>query len=52
MATNCVISFDQNEYGTYFTGQLLTGKVVLTLNKSKKFKGINKYVFEETTKTK
>uniref|UniRef100_A0A1L8EHC8 Putative arrestin domain-containing protein 3 n=1 Tax=Haematobia irritans TaxID=7368 RepID=A0A1L8EHC8_HAEIR len=40
MASNCVISFDQNEYGTYFTGQLLTGKVIITLNKSKKFKGI------------
>uniref|UniRef100_T1P880 Arrestin (Or S-antigen) n=1 Tax=Musca domestica TaxID=7370 RepID=T1P880_MUSDO len=40
MANNCVITFDQNEYGTYFTGQLLTGKVILTLNKSKKFKGI------------
>ncbi|XP_013118292.2 arrestin domain-containing protein 17 [Stomoxys calcitrans] len=40
MAANCVISFDQNEYGTYFTGQLLTGKVVINLNKSKKFKGI------------
>ncbi|XP_023292038.2 arrestin domain-containing protein 17 [Lucilia cuprina] len=40
MANNCVITFDQNEYGTYFTGQLLTGKVVITLNKPKKFKGI------------
>lgn len=40
MANNCVISFDQNEYGTYFTGQLLTGKVIITLNKTKKFKGI------------
>lgn len=39
MATNCVITFDQNEYGTYFTGQQLTGKVVITLNKTKKFKG-------------
>lgn len=40
MANNCVINFDQNEYGTYFTGQLLTGKVIFTINKTKKFKGI------------
>ncbi|KAM7361984.1 arrestin domain-containing protein 17 [Cochliomyia hominivorax] len=40
MANNCVITFDQNEYGTYFTGQQITGKVVITLNKPKKFKGI------------
>ncbi|TMW45822.1 hypothetical protein DOY81_009103 [Sarcophaga bullata] len=40
MANNCVITFDQNEYGTYFTGQHITGKVIITLNKPKKFKAI------------
>lgn len=42
MAHNCVILFDQNEHGTYFTGQVITGKVIITLNKTKKFKGIIK----------
>ncbi|CAD6995997.1 unnamed protein product [Ceratitis capitata] len=37
---NCVILFDQNDFGTYFTGQTVSGKVVITLEKSKKIKGI------------
>ncbi|XP_036329503.1 arrestin domain-containing protein 5 isoform X2 [Rhagoletis pomonella] len=37
---NCIIMFDQNEFGTYFTGQIVSGKVVVTLEKSKKLKGI------------
>ncbi|XP_037949211.1 arrestin domain-containing protein 17-like [Teleopsis dalmanni] len=40
MANNCVIVFDQNEHGTYFTGQTVTGKVIVTLSKARKLKGI------------
>lgn len=34
-----MIQFDQNDHGTYFTGQVVTGRVFVTLNKAKKFKG-------------
>ncbi|XP_054741379.1 arrestin domain-containing protein 17 [Anastrepha obliqua] len=37
---NCTVVFDRNEFGTYFTGQIVTGKVIITLEKSKKLKGI------------
>ncbi|KAH8330726.1 hypothetical protein KR067_006901 [Drosophila pandora] len=40
MSKNCMITFDQNEHGTYFTGQVITGKVIVNLNKSKKLRGI------------
>lgn len=36
---NCVIVFDQNDFGTYFTGQIVSGKVIITLEKAKKLKG-------------
>lgn len=35
----CEIKFEQNPYGIYFAGQVLTGQVVLTLQKPKKVKG-------------
>ncbi|XP_011209310.2 arrestin domain-containing protein 17 [Bactrocera dorsalis] len=37
---NCVVVFDQNDFGTYFTGQIVSGKVIITLEKTKKLKGI------------
>lgn len=37
---NCVIVFDENDFGTYFTGQTVSGKVIITLEKTKKLKGI------------
>nr|XP_014098602.2 arrestin domain-containing protein 17 [Bactrocera oleae] len=37
---NCVIVFDQNDFGTYFTGQIVSGKVIITLEKAKKLKAI------------
>ncbi|XP_017053004.1 arrestin domain-containing protein 17 [Drosophila ficusphila] len=40
MSKNCMITFDQNEHGTYFTGQVITGKVIVNLNKTKKLRGI------------
>jgi len=39
MSKNCMITFDQNEHGTYFTGQVITGKVIVNLNKTKKLRG-------------
>ncbi|EDV93348.1 arrestin domain-containing protein 17 [Drosophila grimshawi] len=45
MSNNCIISFDQNEHGTYFTGQVVTGKVVVNLNKTKKLRGIKLQIF-------
>ncbi|EDW38186.1 GL12454 [Drosophila persimilis] len=40
MSKNCMITFDQNEHGTYFTGQVVTGKVIVNLTKTKKLRGI------------
>ncbi|KAI8044582.1 arrestin domain-containing protein 17 [Drosophila gunungcola] len=40
MSKNCMITFDQNEHGTYFTGQVITGKVIVNLTKTKKLRGI------------
>ncbi|EDW59560.1 arrestin domain-containing protein 17 [Drosophila virilis] len=40
MSNNCLITFDQNEHGTYFTGQVVTGKVIVNFNKTKKLRGI------------
>ncbi|KAH8344320.1 hypothetical protein KR084_009658 [Drosophila pseudotakahashii] len=40
MSKNCMITFDQNEHGTYFTGQVISGKVIVNLNKTKKLRGI------------
>ncbi|ALC47981.1 CG10086 [Drosophila busckii] len=40
MSNNCMITFDQNEHGTYFTGQVVSGKAIVNLNKSKKLRGI------------
>ncbi|KAH8311732.1 hypothetical protein KR044_007717 [Drosophila immigrans] len=40
MSNNCIITFDQNEHGTYFTGQVVTGKVIVNFNKTKKLRGI------------
>ncbi|KAH8420953.1 hypothetical protein KR222_011087 [Zaprionus bogoriensis] len=40
MSNNCIIKFDQNEHGTYFTGQVVTGRVIVNFNKTKKLRGI------------
>ncbi|EDW81366.1 uncharacterized protein Dwil_GK12019 [Drosophila willistoni] len=40
MSQNCIITFDQNEHGTYFTGQVISGKVIVNFNKTKKLRGI------------
>lgn len=39
MGTNCEIKFDNNSNGTFISGQMLTGSVVLTLTEKKKFRG-------------
>lgn len=40
MSNNCIIKFDQNEHGTYFTGQVVTGRVIVNFNKTKKLRGM------------
>lgn len=35
MGVTCIIDFDNNPYGTYFAGQVVTGKVTLKLDKLK-----------------
>jgi len=39
MAVTCEIDFDNNPHGTYFGGQVLTGRVTLKLDKMKLVKG-------------
>lgn len=39
MAVTCIIEFDNNPYGTFLAGQVLTGKVTLKLDKLKLVKG-------------
>lgn len=41
MVINCDIEFDNNPQGVYFSGQILTGRFTLTVNKVKKMKGKN-----------
>ncbi|XP_034116206.2 arrestin domain-containing protein 2-like [Drosophila albomicans] len=40
MGVTCVIDFDNNPYGTYFAGQVVTGKVTLKLDKLKLAKAV------------
>lgn len=42
MVVTCDIQFNQNEFGTYFSGQLVDGSVVLKADKPKDVKGKNK----------
>ena len=35
----CTIEFDNNPYGTYFAGQVVTGKVTIQSDKPKNVKG-------------
>lgn len=39
MTLSCDIKFDRNAQGIYFPGDLLSGEVHITLEKSKKLKG-------------
>jgi len=36
MVTTCEIKFDNNPTGTYLSGQMITGKVILNLSEKKK----------------
>ncbi|XP_055848587.1 arrestin domain-containing protein 17-like [Episyrphus balteatus] len=40
MVVNCEIVFDQNPHGTYFAGQTVSGRVVLSTDKTKIIKGL------------
>ncbi|XP_037952535.1 arrestin domain-containing protein 2-like [Teleopsis dalmanni] len=40
MVVTCFIEFDNNPFGTYFAGQMLSGKVTLNANKPKKVKAV------------
>ncbi|KAH8311730.1 hypothetical protein KR044_007713 [Drosophila immigrans] len=40
MGVTCIIDFDNNPYGTYFAGQVVTGKVTLKLDKVKLAKAL------------
>ncbi|KAH8420802.1 hypothetical protein KR222_005403 [Zaprionus bogoriensis] len=40
MAITCVIEFDNNPHGTFFAGQVMTGKVTLKLDKQKLVKAV------------
>lgn len=39
MVVKCVVLFDQNSHGVFYSGQVMSGSVQLTLDKPKKFKG-------------
>lgn len=41
MSVKFQITFDDNYYGIYYAGQMITGRVELTLDKIKKVKGIS-----------
>lgn len=38
--TSCQIVFDKNDHGTFFTGQVVSGKVIIELNKRRKLRAI------------
>ena len=44
--TSCQIVFDKNDHGTFFTGQIVSGKVIIELNRKKKLRG--KFLRHET----
>lgn len=39
MVVTCVIEFDSNPFGTYFAGQIMTGKITLQADMPKQVKG-------------
>lgn len=43
MVVNCVIEFDGNHCGTFFAGQVISGKVTLEADKPKQVKGTNRF---------
>ncbi|KAL7037279.1 hypothetical protein ACKWTF_009150 [Chironomus riparius] len=40
MVTSCEIKFDNNPNGTYLSGQMITGKVILNLSEKKKVRSV------------
>ncbi|EDV93350.1 arrestin domain-containing protein 2 [Drosophila grimshawi] len=41
MGVTCIIEFDGNSHGTFFAGQVMTGKVTLKLDKAKVIKALS-----------
>lgn len=41
MVVNCDVKFEQNPHGVFYSGQVMSGSVQITLDKARKFKGVS-----------
>lgn len=39
MGIKCEIKFEQNQHGVFYAGQVMSGAVQITMDKTRKFKG-------------